>query len=39
MPAADKAGRMLGLEATTSLGDMLDEVIPWIDEAIRNGTI
>ena len=30
---------MLGFEATTTLDEMLDEVIPWIDEAIKNGTI
>ncbi len=39
VPATDKAKRMLGFEATTSLDEMLDEVIPWIDEAIKNGTI
>ena len=26
-------------EATTSLSEMLDEVIPWIDQAIKDGTI
>ena len=30
---------MLGFEATTTLEEMLDEVIPWIDAAIRAGTI
>ena len=30
---------MLGFEATTSLGTMLDEVIPWIGAAIKAGTI
>jgi UDP-glucose 4-epimerase len=39
VPATDKAKRMLGFEATASLDEMLDEVIPWIDEAIKNGTI
>jgi UDP-glucose 4-epimerase len=39
VPSTDKAKRVLGFEATTSLDDMLDEVIPWIDQAIRNGTI
>jgi UDP-glucose 4-epimerase len=39
VPATDKAKRMLGFEATTSLDDMLDEVIPWIAQAIENGTI
>ena len=30
---------MLGFEATTTLDEMLDEVIPWIDAAIEEGTI
>ncbi|MCL2581938.1 MAG: NAD-dependent epimerase/dehydratase family protein [Streptosporangiales bacterium] len=39
VPATDKAKRVLGFEATTSLDEMLDEVIPWIENAIKNGTI
>jgi UDP-glucose 4-epimerase len=39
VPATDKAKRMLGFESTTSLDEMLDEVIPWIDQAIKAGTI
>jgi nucleoside-diphosphate-sugar epimerase len=39
VPSTDKAKRMLGFEATTSLDEMLDEVIPWIDQAIKAGTI
>src|ERR1035437_130126 len=39
VPATEKANRMLGFEATTSLDAMLDEVIPWIKEAIRTGRI
>jgi len=39
IPATDKAKRILGFEATTSLDEMLDEVIPWIAHAIENGTI
>jgi UDP-glucose 4-epimerase len=39
VPATDKAKRVLGFEATTSLDTMLDEVIPWIDAAIKAGTI
>src|SRR5487761_1712904 len=39
VPSTDKAKRVLGFEATTSLDDMLDEVIPWIDQAVKNGTI
>jgi UDP-glucose 4-epimerase len=30
---------MLGFEATTSLETMLDEVIPWITQAVENGTL
>ncbi|HEV2371432.1 MAG TPA: NAD-dependent epimerase/dehydratase family protein [Streptosporangiaceae bacterium] len=39
IPATEKAKRVLGFEATTSLDDMLDEVIPWIAQAIEAGTI
>jgi UDP-glucose 4-epimerase len=39
VPAVDKAKRMLGFEATTSLDQMLDEVIPWISSAVEAGTI
>ena len=39
VPSTDKAKRMLGFEATTGLDEMLDEVIPWIDQAIKAGTI
>jgi nucleoside-diphosphate-sugar epimerase len=39
VPATDKAKRVLGFEAATSLDEMLDEVIPWIEQAIKNGTI
>jgi nucleoside-diphosphate-sugar epimerase len=39
VPATDKAKRVLGFEAATSLDQMLDEVIPWIASAIENGTI
>jgi UDP-glucose 4-epimerase len=39
VPATDKARRVLGFEATTTLDDMLDEVIPWIASAIETGTI
>ena len=38
-PATDKAKRMLGFEATTSLDSILDEVIPWIRQQIELGTI
>jgi UDP-glucose 4-epimerase len=39
MPCTDKAKRVLGFEATTSLDQMLDEVIPWIARAVETGTI
>ena len=30
---------MLGFTAGTGLSEMLDEVIPWIERAIEEGTI
>ncbi|MGN6783252.1 MAG: NAD-dependent epimerase/dehydratase family protein [Marmoricola sp.] len=39
IPNVDKAREVLGFEASTSLSDMLDEVIPWIERAIADGTI
>ena len=39
VPATDKARRVLGFEATTSLDAILDEVIPWIARAVENGEI
>jgi len=39
VPSTEKAKRMLGFEATTSLNEMLDEVIPWIDAAVKTGMI
>ena len=39
VPSTDKAKRILGFEATTSLSAMLDEVIPWIRQAIEDGVI
>ena len=39
VPAVDKARDLLGFEATTSLDEMLDEVIPWIERAIESGSI
>ena len=35
VPDVRKAREMLGFEATTSLEDVLDEVIPWIREEIE----
>jgi UDP-glucose 4-epimerase len=39
IPATGKAKRLLGFEATTTLDQMLDHVIPWITHAIDTGTI
>lgn len=38
-PDVSKAKRLLGYEATTSLETMLDEVIPWISDAVKKGVI
>jgi len=39
IPSVEKAKRHFGFEATTSLDKMLDEVIPWIKDAIIKGLI
>ncbi len=39
VPATARARQVLGFEATTTLEQMLDEVIPWIEEAVRSGRI
>jgi UDP-glucose 4-epimerase len=39
IPSVEKAKRVLGFEAATSLDTMLDEVIPWIEVAIAEGRI
>jgi UDP-glucose 4-epimerase len=39
IPSTEKARRILGFEAATSLSDMLDTVIPWIAQAVEAGTI
>jgi UDP-glucose 4-epimerase len=39
VPATEKARDVLGFEATTSLDAMLDEVIPWIKDAVADGRI
>jgi len=38
-PATGKAARLLGFHSTTSLPDILDEVVPWIAEQIEIGKI
>jgi len=39
VPDVAKAKAVLGYEATTTLGQMLDEVIPWIEQAVREGRL
>jgi nucleoside-diphosphate-sugar epimerase len=38
-PSVEKAKRLLGFEATTSLDEILDEVVPWIAEQLQVGQI
>jgi nucleoside-diphosphate-sugar epimerase len=39
VPATEKARDRLGFEATTSLDEMLDEVVPWVVDAVERGLI
>jgi UDP-glucose 4-epimerase len=39
VPDVAKAHRVLGFAATTSLDDTLDEVIPWITQAVADGRL
>jgi nucleoside-diphosphate-sugar epimerase len=39
IPSVEKARSLLGFEAETSLDDMLDEVIPWVQDAVADGRI
>lgn len=39
IPDVSKAKELLGFEATTTLDEMLDEVIPWIAEAVQQDLI
>lgn len=39
VPSVDKAKNVLGFECTTTLDEMLDEVIPWIENALEEGII
>ncbi|MEO5357812.1 MAG: NAD(P)-dependent oxidoreductase [Nitrospirae bacterium YQR-1] len=39
VPNVEKAKRILGFEAATTLSESLDEVIPWIGEQIKIGGI
>jgi UDP-glucose 4-epimerase len=39
VPATTKAEELLGFEATTTLDEMLDEVVPWVVDAVKRGLI
>lgn len=39
VPDVSKASDVLGFEGTTSLEEMLDEVIPWVADAVATGQI
>ena len=39
VPSVEKAKRLLGFEATTTLDETLDAVVPWIERAVRDGLI
>ncbi len=39
VPSTDKARDVLGFEATTSLDEMLDDVVPWVVDAVERGLI
>jgi len=39
VPSVEKAKRLLGFEATTTLDEMLDEVIPWVRNALAEGIL
>ena len=39
VPSVEKARELLGFEATTSLDEMLDIVVPWVLDAMEQGLI
>jgi nucleoside-diphosphate-sugar epimerase len=39
VPDVQKAKEVLGFECTTSLDEMLDEVIPWVTQAVEDGRL
>ncbi len=39
IPSVEKARNLLGFEATATLGEILDEVIPWVDQQLEAGVI
>jgi nucleoside-diphosphate-sugar epimerase len=38
-PQVEKASKLLGFTARTTLSEMLDEVIPWVAEQVEVGQI
>ena len=39
VPSVEKAKQLLGFEATTTLSETLDEVIPWVRNALEEGIL
>ncbi len=39
IPSTEKAKRILDFEATTTLDEMLEEVVPWIEDAVAQGLV
>jgi UDP-glucose 4-epimerase len=39
VPSVEKSKQLLGFEATTSLENLLKEVVPWIEKAVAEGII
>ena len=39
VPDVQKSKRVLGFECTTHLEEMLDEVIPWVTQAVHDGRL
>jgi len=39
VPCVEKAKTILDIECKTTLEEALDEVLPWIQEQIKKGTI
>ncbi len=39
IPSTEKAKRILDFEATAGLDEILDDVIPWVSERVREGSI
>lgn len=39
IPSVEKARKLLGFEATVTLDEVLDELIPWVDDALKQGIL